>query len=86
LIRQITELETQLDRRRQSLRLQVTGIRHKVTGQLITPGVLLAAVGFGVTLERSQHLNFRSVTALFDTVRTSLGLLEVLKSFDPALH
>ncbi len=86
LLRQITELEAQLDRRRQRLQVQVEGIRQKVTGQLITPGVLLAAVGIGITLEQSHHLKFWSVAALLNAVNASLGLLHLLKPFDPALH
>jgi hypothetical protein len=86
LTRQITELEAQIVRRRHNLHLQVTGIRQKVTGQLITPGVLLAAVGIGVTLEQSQHLKFWSVAALLNAVNASLGLMHSFKPSDPALR
>lgn len=82
LVRQITDLEAQLVRRRLSVRQQVTGIRQKVTGHLITPGVLLTAVGIGVTLEQSHHRKFWSVAALLNAVNASLGLLQSFKSPD----
>jgi hypothetical protein len=80
LARQITNLEEQLVRRRQSVRQQVAGIRQKVAGNLITPGVLITAVGIGVTLEQSQNQKFWSVAALLNALNASLGLLQSFKS------
>jgi hypothetical protein len=80
LIRQIAELEEQIALRRLCVRQQVVGIRQKVTGWLITPVVLLAAVGVGVTLEQSNHRKIWSLAVLFNAVNASLGLLHTLKS------
>lgn len=80
LLRQITDLEAQLVRRRLSVRQQVADIRQKVAGQLITPGVLVAAVGVGFTLEQSHHRKFWSVVGLFNAVNASFGLLQSIKS------
>lgn len=79
LIEQITDLEKQLVRRRHSVRQQFAGIRQKVSGQLVTPAVLLTAVGIGVTLEQSHHRKFWSLPALLNAVTASLGLLQVFK-------
>jgi hypothetical protein len=79
LIRQISDLEKQLAARRRNVRLQLRGIREQVTLQLITPGVLLAAVGVGVTLEQSNRLKFWSVATLLNAINASMGLLHAFK-------
>ena len=55
LAHQVSDLEQQLTQRRQRVRSLARGIKRKVTAQMISPGMLVAAVGIGVALEQTSH-------------------------------
>lgn len=52
---QVTELEMQLLERRHLVGAVISGIRQKIATQMVSPGMLLAAVGIGVAVEQTTR-------------------------------
>ena len=81
---QVIDLEQQLAQRRQRVRTLATGIKRKVTAQMISPGMLAAAVGIGVALEQTSRHKGWSLVTLLDAANESFRLLLSFKSSDTA--
>ncbi len=82
LAHQVIHLEEQLVQRRRRIRTLATGIKRRVTGRMVSPGVLIAAVGVGVALEQSSRDKGWSPAIVFDAANESLRLLLSFKSPD----
>jgi ribose 5-phosphate isomerase RpiB len=86
LAHQVSDLEQQLTQRRQRVRSLARGIKRKVTAQMISPGMLVAAVGIGVALEQTSHHKGWSLATVLDAANESFRLLLSFKSSDTAGH
>lgn len=75
---QVTGLERQLFLRHQRVQAVGKQIKHKITIQAVSPGMLLAATGIGVLLEQTRHHRTRSGTNGFDLAYAGIGLLTSL--------
>ncbi len=84
LAHQVIDLEQQLTQRRQRVRSLARGIKRKVTAQMISPGMLVAAVGIGVALEQTSHHKGWSLATVLDAANESFRLLLSFKSSDVA--
>lgn len=80
LRRQVAELEQRLVLRRQRLRNVAAGISRKTASRMVSPGVLLVAVGVGVALEQSSHRRGWSVPNVLDATNAGLQLLLTFSS------
>lgn len=80
LRRQVAELEQRLVLRRQRLRNVAAGISRKAASRMVSPGVLLVAVGVGVALEQSSHRRGWSVPNVLDATNAGLQLLLTFSS------
>jgi len=84
LAHQVTDLEKQLTQRRQRVGALVTGIKRKVTARMISPSMLVAAIGIGVALEQTSRHKGWSLATVLDAANESFRLLLSFKSSDSA--
>ena len=84
LAHQVIDLEQQLTQHRQKVRSLATGIKRKVTARMISPGMLVAAVGIGVALEQTSRHKGWSLATVLDAANESFRLLLSFKSSDSA--
>jgi hypothetical protein len=80
LRQQVVGLERQLVLRRQRVRNIAAGIGRKTADRMVSPGVLLLAVGVGVALEQSSHRSGWSLPNLLDAADAGLRLLLTFSS------
>ena len=80
LRQQVAGLERQLVRRRQRLRNVAARISRKTASRMVSPGMLLVAVGVGVALEQSGHRRGWSLPNLLDATNAGLQLLLTFSS------
>jgi hypothetical protein len=80
LRQQVAGLERQLVLRRQRLRNVAARIGRKTASRMVSPGVLLLAVGVGVALEQSSHRRGWSLPNLLDATDAGLRLLLTFSS------
>jgi hypothetical protein len=80
LRQQVAGLERQLILRRQRLRNVAAGISRKTASRMVSPGVLLVAVGVGVALEQIGHRRGWSLPNALDATNAGLRLLLTFSS------
>lgn len=80
LRRQVAGLEQQLVLRRQRLRNIAAGIRRNTAARMVSPGMLLLAVAFGVALEQSGQRREWSLPSALDATNAGLRLLLTFSS------
>lgn len=80
LRQQVTGLERQLVLRRQRLRNIAARISRKTASRMVSPGVLMVAVGVGVALEQIGHRRGWSLPNALDATNAGLRLLLTFSS------
>jgi len=72
---QVTSLQNQIILWRQRVRLVVAGINRKISSRMTSPGMLLAAVGVGVAVERTSRHRDWSLATVLDATYACMRLL-----------
>jgi hypothetical protein len=80
---QINGLERQLFLRRQRVRTVGKQIKHKITIQAVSPGMLMVAAGIGVLVEQTSHHRTLAGTNGLDLAYAGIGLLMSLTAPKP---
>jgi len=80
---QVTRLQNQIVLRRQRMRSVAAGINQKINARMTSPGMLLAAVGVGVAVERTSRDRDGSLATVLDATYACIRLLLSFSSSMP---
>lgn len=83
LRRQARNLEKQLILRRQRVRMTAHCINRKISAEMTSPGMLLAAVGIGVAVEQTGHHRGWSLSGILNATNACINLLLSFSSVTP---
>lgn len=72
---QVTSLRNQVILRRQRMRSVAAGLNRKISTRMTSPGMLLAAVGVGVAVERTSRHRGWSLATVLDVTYSCITLL-----------